>query len=288
MICFHHNDLDGRCAGAVVKLWHDGAKNPGERTEFVELDYKDTVPLGKVAPGELTVIVDLSFKPDITEQLLTVTPQVIWIDHHKVILDAPEFMRKLRGIRSRDFSGCELAWQFFFPGITPPPQAVQLIGDMDAWKWKLDATEQFCLGLMKLSHKPTDQIWKELLRRPLSDEAEALMSKIVSDGRICQGFRDAICRDYAASFGFETEFEGHRAFACGFYEFGSKFFQEKMDQYPICLSFEFDGEKWAVGLYSKTLDVGEIAKRHGGGGHTGSAGFVADSLELRKVAGGGK
>ena len=56
--------------------------------------------------------------------------------------------------------------------------------------------------------------------------------------------------------------------------FGSAVFGERMDKYDICMAFEFDGAKWVIGLYSKTIDVAEIAKKHGGGGHTNAAGFI--------------
>ena len=38
--------------------------------------------------------------------------------------------------------------------------------------------------------------------------------------------------------------------------------------------------KWSVSLYSidPNIDCGSIAKKHGGGGHPGAAGFQCDSL----------
>lgn len=37
-------------------------------------------------------------------------------------------------------------------------------------------------------------------------------------------------------------------------------------------------KQFTVSLYSETVDVGAIAKAHGGGGHKGAAGFVCDTL----------
>ena len=64
--------------------------------------------------------------------------------------------------------------------------------------------------------------------------------------------------------------------------FGSEAFGEKFKQYPLCLSFVYMGNKWTVGLYSETIDVSVIAKKYGGGGHTGAAGFVCDTLPFKK------
>lgn len=38
MICIHHNDLDGRCAAAIVEYF---GNHPGDKVFYVELDYKD-------------------------------------------------------------------------------------------------------------------------------------------------------------------------------------------------------------------------------------------------------
>ena len=40
----------------------------------------------------------------------------------------------------------------------------------------------------------------------------------------------------------------------------------------------FDGHKFQVSLYSEYVHVGEIAKKFGGGGHQGAAGFFCDKL----------
>jgi nanoRNase/pAp phosphatase (c-di-AMP/oligoRNAs hydrolase) len=39
-----------------------------------------------------------------------------------------------------------------------------------------------------------------------------------------------------------------------------------------------DGSQYTVSLYSETIDVSVIAKKHGGGGHKGAAGFVCPKL----------
>jgi nanoRNase/pAp phosphatase (c-di-AMP/oligoRNAs hydrolase) len=49
------------------------------------------------------------------------------------------------------------------------------------------------------------------------------------------------------------------------------------------MPFVFDGEQYTVSLYSKTVDVSEIAKKYGGGGHKGAAGFQCKKLPFMKM-----
>ena len=68
----------------------------------------------------------------------------------------------------------------------------------------------------------------------------------------------------------------------GLYKFGGEAFGEKIKTYDICISFEFDGEKFLVSLYSEKIDVACIAEKYGGGGHKGAAGFVTKELPIKE------
>jgi len=259
MKIFYHNDLDGRCAGAIVNLFF---KNDPDQIEFIELDYKDKVPVERILVNERVIIVDFSFKPEVMEKVLEITDEIVWIDHHKTAFEYK-------------YSGCELAWIFYYPNIVIP-RAIQLIGDRDKWAWKFGKeTAEVNQGIKLYPHQPMDIIWDALLK------PDASLLKIRVAGEICIKYRDQFCCDYADSYGFETEYEGYRCFAMGLYMFGSEAFGDRMDKYDICLSFVFDGKRWTVGLYSKTIDVSQIAKKNGGGGHTGAAGFVCDDLPFK-------
>jgi oligoribonuclease NrnB/cAMP/cGMP phosphodiesterase (DHH superfamily) len=267
MKCYYHNDLDGRCAGAIV--YRTIAKR--ENWEMIEVDYKDEIDLEKIEDGEEIVIVDFSFKPEVMEKVLIKTSNVIWIDHHKTAFEY-KYSKELEGLRLNEYSGCELAWKYFTNNGSIMPEAVKLIGDRDKWAWKFgDKTKYFNLGLQVYQHQPKDEIWDNLLNKGDIEE-------ILNAGFICQKFRDNFCKDYMDSYGFETIFEGYKCFACGLYMFGSEAFGDRFKQYDICISFEFVKDKWIIGLYSEKIDVGKICQKHGGGGHTGAGGFVSKEL----------
>lgn len=62
---------------------------------------------------------------------------------------------------------------------------------------------------------------------------------------------------------------------------GSDWFNSVDDSsYDILMPFSYNGryKTWSYSMYSKTVDVSVIAKKYGGGGHMGAAGFNSDKL----------
>ena len=290
MICFHHNDLDGRCAAAVVNKWYTEWRSLGGDARggivFREMDYKDTPNFDEVLDEEVA-IVDFSFKPEVMAKLLAKTDRVIWCDHHKTA-EAYDYGRELAGVRDfaeKGRAGCEVAWDFFFPN-SPCPAPIRLLGDYDAWRLQEGKrTFAFYEGLKLYSTDPTSPIWPALFR----DEPSPipclgnLCMKICTAGRNAIQYRDNYCREIMGSFGYETEIDGVSAYATNFYLFGSQGFVENWKKYPICIAYIHDGQRFTVSMYSETVDVGEICKRHGGGGHKGAAGFTCDVLPFHKA-----
>jgi nanoRNase/pAp phosphatase (c-di-AMP/oligoRNAs hydrolase) len=263
-----------------------------------EINYNDDPDFIKeILINEKVFIVDFSFKPEKMKELFKITApnNVIWIDHHKtakdyVYLECPgtkkDMTKELPGLR--DFSepgksGCELAWEYFsqfdryYCGGKPAPEAVRLLGDYDTWRFHTEnKTKLFQMG-MKLYSKFIREynlgFWYSLF-----DKDSLLFNEVLSCGSTIIKYRDEFCEDYRNSYGWETEFEGHKCYVMNVHTLGSLGFGPEIDNYNICIACVFSGKKWTVSLYSKKIDVSEIAKKHGGGGHSGAAGFVCDEL----------
>jgi len=95
-------------------------------------------------------------------------------------------------------------------------------------------------------------------------------------------FRDGWARDYM-NLGFESEFEGAKCFAVNLGRCNSEYFKSiPVGKYDVLMPFVFDGDQYTVSLYSPTIDVSEIAKKHGGGGHKGASGFQCKELPFKK------
>jgi len=279
MIIIAHNDLDGRCAAAIVYRYLQKSNWNNEQINLFEIDYETTFPIDKITKNEKVYILDFCLEDDeVNKKLLSITKNVTWIDHHATSLEKKD-IKDLDGIRNIKKAACVLTWEFL--NKTKVPDAVKYIGDMDAWIWDYrEKSEPFCAALIMEPHEPKDKIWDKLIYESSSDEC---ISKIIEDGKICIKFRNAISEEYMSKYGFETDFEGKNCFACGFFSFGSIPFGDRMQKYDMCISFEYNGEKFLYGLYSdKKVDVSKIAEKYKGGGHAGASGFSVKELILKK------
>ncbi len=137
MICFYHDDADGRCAGAIVhKYIQDQFPNTSEK--YVKINYGWPVPFELVEPNEQVYIVDFHFSVENMWKLFTITSNIKLFDHHKsaveIIDQYPPGVWVCHDPAS-DFAGCELVWlDLFFE--EQMPTAVRLIADRDKWAWK--------------------------------------------------------------------------------------------------------------------------------------------------------
>lgn len=268
-ICIHHNDLDGKCSAAIVNR---KLKSSGPVT-FFETDYKDDPPNLDMLVGASVIIVDFSYKPEVMKRITERALSVTWVDHHATAKDYPyQHLPGLRHFGDKQKAGCELTWEFFFPE-TKMPMAVQLIGDYDKWALKMKDSKIFYEGMKLLDSSPTSEIWVDLLSDNHND-----VESIIKCGKIAMQYRDNYCTNLRKSFGYETEIAGHKAYACNQYMFGSGGFGEMFGAYPICIAYIHNGETFTVSMYSETIDVGQIAKMYGGGGHKGASGFVCNNL----------
>jgi len=280
MKIFHHNDLDGRCSAAIALRWAEANGEIKGDLKVVEVDYKDSVDLSEVKNEELIIIVDFSFKPEVIKKILEKTEDIFWIDHHKTAQHYPyQYLDGLRDFSDKGKSGCELTWEFFH-GEEMIPEGVVLIGDYDKWALKFQPQcFEFYEGLKLNLTTPKSTIWDAILSHD-----SMLLRKIKDEGKIAICYRDNYCEKICNDFGYDIEWEGHKAFATNFYQFGSKGFGNRMEQYDFCAAYIHDGHRFTVSIYSiKDVDVSEICKKYGGGGHKGAAGFVCETLPWRKA-----
>jgi len=275
MICFHHNDADGRCAAAIVmEAMHDLSQSGEQR--YVEVDYvsvkKDALP-ATIMPDETVYVVDFHFSPEVMELMSNITPYIHVFDHHKSAKEAiakyPKEV-KCHCDPENKFAGCELVWNYFYPSIEMPT-AVKLIADRDKWAWKFgEMTANFNEGLKLYSHQPDNLIWSELL-----NNNRAFIDKIIQKGAICLRYRDKLCEMFRDEWSFEAELMGYKCYVMNLmlHDVGSEMFADKINEYDICVGIVFSNGFWKLSLRSNgKVDVSEIAKKLGGGGHAQAAG----------------
>lgn len=300
MKCFYHNDADGRCAGFWVAL-SAGLTNYMDECEFIEMDYAKPFPIDSIRTNEQIYIVDYSISPDEMRQLLKTTQDVTWIDHHKTAIEKyADFEHEIRGVRYDGVAGCMLTYCYLHhmtdrgKGDIKPfnismtgnaPKFTKLIADWDVWKFDFgDDTRRFITAFNAYNFEPRSRLWDRFFNFP----DEMACGSLIQEGITMTAFRDGWAKEYM-KLGFETEFEGVKCFAVNLGRCNSEYFKSLPDgKYDVLMPFVFNGEKYTVSLYSKTVDVSEIAKKYGGGGHKGASGFQCKQLPFVKAISGGQ
>lgn len=284
MLCIHHNDLDGRAAAAVVFKWYrDQTKNANTEDtaplRFVEINYNDqAVP--ECHFGERVFIVDFHFKPEVISEMASRAGRILQIDHHKTtpkLYEAYLPPPNVTLIHDQSASGALLAWKYLFPDFEIP-RVIELVDDYDRWVFKHSGiTRDFQAGMTTIwDNRPESSIWSELF----SDDDPPLLAEICQEGFLVGKVKAQQNEAFCNGMGFETELDGHKAFAVNAWG-NSTTFGTRLSEYPIGILFTFNGKKWTVSLYSETVDVSEICRARGGGGHKGAAGFTCDTLPFK-------
>ncbi|MBM3145292.1 MAG: hypothetical protein FJ010_10040 [Chloroflexi bacterium] len=265
-LCLYHNDVDGRAAAAIVR------RALGEEISLYEMKYGNSLPLEEVLVSDQIVIVDFSLPREDMERL-SAYHKLTWIDHHKTSMEElADISDQWPGIRDTNEAACVLAWKHFFPGQSIPA-AVRLIGDRDIWRWTYPETGAFNEGLYQLNTNPrNDRLWI-----PLLDDDRPLLDEIIEHGRALRQARLKAIQSSTARYGYPVLFEGHRTLAINMHGSGDLGEHIRNHGYEVAYCYIdniHDGELYTfVTLYSDEADVAEIARRFGGGGHAGAAGF---------------
>lgn len=293
MKCFYHGDSDGKCAGFWVAL--SAGLNDYEKydTKFIEIDYRKKFPMETIKSNEQIYIVDYSIEPEEMRQLLQITQDITWIDHHKTAIEKyQDFDHNIRGVRYDGVAGCMLTYCYLYhmtqrgSGDIKPfdlsmtleaPMFTKLIADWDVWTFTYgDDTRYFKMGSDALDLSPNSDEWTNWL----GYENER---KTINNGKVITQFRDEWAKNYVQNLGFETIFEGNKCYAVNLGYCNSEYFKSLPEgKYDVLMPFSFDGSIYTVSMYSKTVDVSEIAKKYGGGGHAGASGFQCKALPFSK------
>ena len=262
------SDFDGKCSGAIVKSLYD-------HCEMIGVDYGNCDISGiNIALNEVIFVVDFSFEKE-TMGILNNVANLIWIDHHRTSIEKMEG-HTIQGKREIGKAACELTWEYIYPA-RQMPIAVKLLGRYDVWDHSDPRTLPFQYGMRLLDDtQPDSRVWaKSFLERTFFYET-------LENGSICYKYQTQQNSIYAASMSYEGEFEGYKAIIMNKPFANSQAFDSvyNPDIHDImilwgCKQGEF---KYSIYTDKKDLDVSEIAKKYGGGGHKNAAGFHTKSI----------
>lgn len=296
VICIYHSsDLDGICSRDIVKC----VFNNSASVNCIGWTYGDLIP------EELTdidvnntkvVIVDISLDNPTMMRLSTLSREqgleVVWIDHHITAIEASEALKfsDLNGIRVVGVAACELTFKYFFP-LIDVPKAIQLLSAYDVWnKKRFDwdkETLPFQYGMRLYQEIPI----KFFINR--KKDTEVWIEDVINDGETIIGYNKermvSVCSN-----SFEMIIDGYTAICVNSQDFSSNTFESvyNPDMHDLMFNFAIrpseSGNLFIRGsLYStKDINVSDIAKKLGGGGHKQAAGFELSLADWNHILNG--
>jgi len=263
VVIYHGDCPDGFSAAWVA--W----KKFGENADYFGAGHGEPIPNGLI--NKEIYILDFSFSKEIMAEVVKNNKKVVVIDHHKSAEESVKMAHEY--VYEMDRSGAVLAWQYFYPDLSVP-WLLRYIGDRDIWKLELPDT--FAMGLMLDTFDKNFETWSKLAEEL---EDENTRRKYIEQGKLIQKYENKVIEDIVGSNKEIVIFEGHEIYAVN----APHFFASQMGNFlckekpPLAVVWHWSEGKIAVSLRSDgSVDVSEIAKKYGGGGHKGAAGFRFD------------
>lgn len=243
-VLYHANCMDGLCAAWVVKQKYPGAK-------FLPVKYGEAYPLKFY---ETAIIVDFSYPREVMEKL---TGLVVCLDHHKTAQEALGGLDKC--VFDMDRSGAKLAWDWFgWEGSEP--WFISYVQDRDLWRFKLEDSEIINIGL-------------RVLVKEIDDFNNISILHVREVGKYVSRYRDQLIDEHCKRA--LPLLDGGCYVRCTVGEITSEIGDRLGDTYKYVIIHNV-----GFSLRSKKIDVSEIAKAHGGGGHFAAAGCPSYALEF--------
>lgn len=271
-LCIYH----ANCADGFGAAWVVRKALGADNVDFVAGHYGHPAP---DVEGRDVIIVDFSYPYELLVLLGHQARSILIIDHHKTAAEAlarlqpapPTFAewrtseQHVGTVFDMQRSGAGLTWDYLIPD-EPRPRLINHIEDRDLWRFDLPGTKAVTAALF--SHAQDFHLWDDLMKRHLSDlrgDGHAILrahDKNVADllpnaRRLIIGGHDVPalnCPHFMAS-------DAGHILAQG-------------EPFAACYSDTPKGRVFSLRSQPEGLDVSEVAKQYGGGGHRNAAGFT--------------
>ena len=234
-------------------------------------------------------IVDFNYNAKITEKLCENAHFVTVIDHHKTAKEELENVGYANLILhiDVDHSACVNAWNFFNGGTNVlVPLLLQYIEDMDLWQWKLSDSDVIAAAVAceSTNIKTYQALYDQAVKNPIT--ASAGIASLIINGRAILAYQEKTM-DILEKQAVYMKIAGYKVKAVNCAD-------------PSLVSFLGNrlaiGERFAATFYMQPnrlwkfsirsiigeglpgVDVSEVAKIYGGGGHNQASGFKVDTL----------
>ena len=280
----YHADADGRVAGWCA--WSKLQKKGIFHAKFYEVQYGQPIPLNieSLGPTDTVYVLDFSYDRQTLDKIFDSVGLLVVLDHHKTAQE------ELRGAPYATFdmgkSGALLAWEYFF-GDAPAPLTVTLTNDRDLWKFEYPQTRPFLSAVAYHGLRSDFELWDRLANE------QGLIGKWVETGTIVEQSNRQQVKAHTSAPGVVT-LVNWGGFKAGLFnttahisDCSEQVYLNKDLNVDLSMSYQFVEHGCIVfslrSSKESNIDVSQLAKQNGGGGHKNAAGFKLNNqagLEL--------
>jgi hypothetical protein len=262
VILYHGKCPDG--FGAAYAAW----KKFGDAATYLPVDHGDAPPEG--LDGHDVYLVDFCYETaEQMDNLAKIAKRFVVLDHHRgsksFIENAPEH------VYDEQKSGATIAWSYFHPD-TELPNLMRFLEDGDLYRYILPETRDIFTYLLVL---PSEFSAWDSLALSLEDETER--AGILATAHCYTEFFTALANS-SIERAKKVRFEGYEVYFATTHPnitmksyVGNELYK-KLPPFALIATAHPNG--FGVSIRGNgSVDLSEIAKKYGGGGHPGSSGF---------------
>lgn len=259
LVIYHGNCADGFGAAWVFRRFS------GEECDFHAGVYQTPPP---DVTGRDVFMLDFSYKRPAVEKMLETAYAVTLIDHHKSAIEDLQPLidaKKIKAFVDVAHSGAMLTWMYL-RGDLEPPQLIKHIEDRDLWKFSLKDTRPIQAAVF--SYPYDFDVWDAIMEMPidaLAAEGTGIERKHHKD--IAELL--AVCKREMCISGVTVPVASLP------YTLSSDAGHVMGEGRPFAACYWDTATARIFSLRSSEqgVDVSEVAKKYGGGGHKHAAGF---------------
>ena len=258
LVVYHSPCQDGFTAAWAIWLVHP-------EWEFFPAKHGDPPP---DVSGRDVYMVDFSYKRPVILEMASKAKVITILDHHKTaeadLVDLPQNVFVHFDLSK---SGAHLAW-YHFHASEPVPSIIRTVEDRDLWLFKYEDTKEISAWLF--SKEYDFETWEAAYRDIEYDKDSVLLAGRAILDKQMKDTNELLQNKFKMSIG------GYEVWACNLpYTFSSDAGHILAQDSPFGATFYLDGTSAYFSLRSTEdgIDVSEVAKLYGGGGHKHAAGF---------------
>lgn len=261
----------GPCNDGFTAAWAAWMKF-GDQARYYQTTYgKDPI---RGLEGKDVFILDFSYPREILKKIEKVANSLLVLDHHLTA------QKDLEGLECATFdmdrSGCGMSWDYFHG--SQRPAIINHAEDSDLWKFQFANTQEI-FTVMETTEKTFDN-WTELFFKMESEEE---YRKLVEKGKAMLAYKNHIVQERFAKKPAYIYLDNNIIPSANSTvwqsEIGSVL--AKNNDTFAAVWYQLSDGRFKVSLRSDKnvgMDVSEVAKRYGGGGHKNAASFITEHV----------